>query len=267
MNTLTAVPAGARPIVGMIHLAPLPGAPNANGRSIGSIATAAIEDARRLQEGGIDVLLLQNANDHPPRSRVPKTTAAAYAVVAAAVRRASDLPLGISVLKSDPESSFAVALAADAQYVRLKSYVGVEVGAEGLVGGCAADAVRLRRELGARDRIEIWADAVQPTSRPLAPVAPAELVAWCATFGLADRVIVTGRSLDESLAIIEAARPAVRSPLLVGGGVAPDQAAEVLRSADGLIVGRYLRAQSLTGAIDLDRVREFVAAARSRDGP
>lgn len=249
----------------MIHLPTLPGAPNADDRPVAAIADAACADARQLQEGGIDGLLLQNASDHPPRRAVPRTTVAAYAAVAAAVRRVTDLPLGISVLKSDPEASFGIALAADARFVRLKSYVGVEIGAEGMVMGCAAEAVRLRRELGATDQIEIWADAVQPTSRPLGDVTASELVSWCVAFGKADRVIVTGRSLDESLEIIRDARPLVQTPLIVGGGVEPDRAGDALLAADGVIVGRYLRGGSLTNAIDPDRVREFVWAARSSD--
>jgi membrane complex biogenesis BtpA family protein len=249
--------------VGMIHLPPLPGAPNSDGRSVAEIAEVACEDARRLERGGLDAILLQNANDHPPRAVIPQPTVAAYAVVASAVRVAVNLPIGISVLKSDPDASFAIAVAAGASFVRLKSYVGVEVGAEGLVQGCAAQAVRLRRELGALDRIEIWADAIQPTSHPLGPSSVAELAAWCVDFGEADRIVLTGSTLDESLAFIEEARTRVSAPIILGGGVNPSTAARALAAADGLIVGRFLRGRSLTGPIDLALVREFMSAARS----
>jgi membrane complex biogenesis BtpA family protein len=248
----------------MIHLPPLPGAPNADGRPVAEITEIACEDARRLEEGGIDAILLQNANDHPPRKTIPPPAVAAYAVVAAAVRRVISVPLGISVLKSDPAASFAIAVASEAGFVRLKSYVGVEIGAEGLVEGCAADAVRIRRELGATGRIEIWADAIQPTSRPLGDVPVAELVVWCVAFGEADRVVITGASLTDSLAIIAEARKEVSVPLILGGGIDPATARRALAAADGLIVGRYLRGQSLTESVDVARVRQFVNAARGR---
>lgn len=251
-----------KPLVGMIHLPPLPGALNADGRPIASVIEAACRDAARLTDGGLDAILLQNTNDHPPRRTVPPATVAAFAVIAAAVRRATVLPLGISVLKSDPAASFAVAAVADAGFVRLKSYVGVEVGAEGLVEGCAAEAVRLRRERGLVDRVEIWADAIQPTSRPLADVSVTELAAWCVTFGEADRVVITGGTLHESLGMIAAARVAISVPLLLGGGVEPSTAALALDAADGLIVGRYLRGSSLTAPVDTERVRRFVTEAR-----
>ena len=257
------IDATAKPLVGVIHLPPLPGAPNADEWSVAQIVAFACEDARRLAEGGIDMILLQNANDHPPRKTVSAATVGAYSVVAAAVRRASDVPIGVSVLKSDAAASFAIANAADARFIRLKSYVGVEVGAEGLVEGCAAEAVRMRRELGATKRIEIWADAIQPTSRPLGGPSVTELAMWCATFGEADRVVVTGGSLEESLSLLGEARPHVSVPLILGGGVEPETAARALAAADGLIVGRYLRERGLSGPVDRARLQALVAAARS----
>ena len=249
-----------RPIVGMVHLPSLPGAANATRQALAEVIELACEDARRLELGGIDAILLQNANDHPPRKVVPAATIAAYAVVAAAVRHTTVLPLGICVLKSDPTASFAIAMAASADFIRLKGYVGAEVGAEGIVEGCAAEAVRLRHESGMP--IEIWADAVQPTSRPLGNVTPVDLIGWCVEFGEADRVIVTGSSLEDSLAILNEGRRRVSVPLVLGGGVAPATASRGLAASDGVIVGRYLRGGGLDGPIDVDRVREFVAAAR-----
>lgn len=245
----------------MIHLPPLPGAPNYDGASVSAIADSACSDARLLEEGGIDAVLLQNANDHPPRKRIPTASVAAYAVIAAAVRRITRVSLGISVLKSDPVASFAIARAADAAFVRLKAYVGVEIGAEGLVEGCAAEAVRIRRESCANE-VEIWADAIQPTSRPLGVVDVGELASWCVAFGEADRVIVTGPTLDASLALVAEARTRVSVPIVLGGGVDPAHARQAYAAADGVIVGRYLRGHSLSAAIDPARVREFMSAAR-----
>ncbi|HUQ79186.1 MAG TPA: BtpA/SgcQ family protein [Patescibacteria group bacterium] len=250
-------------IVGMIHLPSLPGAAQGHDRTMDEIIEFACRDARALADGGMDAILLQNAQDHPPRKTVPSATVAAYAVVAAAVRRATDLPLGISVLKSDPAASLAIALAADARFVRLKSYVGAEVGAEGLVEGCAADTVRIRRELGAERQIEIWADAIQPTSKPLGGASVAELASWCVDFGQADRVIVTGGSLEESIQFVAQARSRVGVPVILGGGAEPANARRALEASDGIIVGRFLRGRSLAGPVFDTLVRAVVDAARA----
>ena len=116
--------------------------------------------------------------------------------------------------------------------------------------------------------MEIWADAIQPTSRPLGAVAVTDLVSWCADFGEADRILVTGDTLDESLRIIAESRRRVSVPLILGGGVAPEAAAAALEGADGIIVGRYLRGGSLQAPIDAARVATFMrAAGRSAEMP
>lgn len=253
--------AGRKPLIGMIHLPSLPGAPNYSGQSIASIAEGAVRDAQLLQEGGIDGLLLQNSNDHPPVKRVPASTVAAYAVIATEVSRFASIPLGINVLKSDPIATIGIATAVGARFVRLKGYVGAEIGAEGLTEGCAAEAIRLRRELSGEATLEIWADALQPTSRTLSGVSAIELARWCVEFGHADRVVITADSLAESLAVIENARRHLSVPLILGGGVDPGTVRRALDGSDGIIAGRYLRAGSLAGPIERGRVQAFVEAA------
>jgi uncharacterized protein len=56
-----------KPIIGTVHVAPLPGAPKYDGASLRDIAARAIEDARTYVEGGVDVLLIENAGDVPYR--------------------------------------------------------------------------------------------------------------------------------------------------------------------------------------------------------
>lgn len=250
-----------KPLIGMIHLSPLPGAATYDGRAIRAIIEAAVTDAGALQDGGFDGILIQNSNDHPPVVRVPPATVAAYAAIASAVTQAVDIPLGINVLKSDAAATIGIAKAVDARFVRLKVYVGAEMGAEGLVQGCAAEAIRLRRDLLAERHLEIWADAVQPTGRPVVPISPVDAARWCVEFGHADRVVITGDDLVGSLAIIDEVRRYVSVPLILGGGVEPESAGLALSGSDGLIVGRYLRGGTLDRPVDRLRVAEFREAA------
>jgi membrane complex biogenesis BtpA family protein len=240
----------------MVHLGPLPGAPNYDGTAIGLLIERAAHDAELLIDGGFDAILLQNANDHPPARLIPPPSVAAYACIARQIREMTDLPLGLSVLKSDVPATFGIAGAADANFVRLKSYVGSEIGPEGVLQGCAAEAVRTRMTLGPSD-VEIWADAMQPTSRQASPVSALDLVRWCFEFGEADRVIITGDDLAQSREILQQVRPAVDGQLILGGGVGPSALAKALSEWDGVIVGRYLRDGDLRSPISAERVAEF----------
>jgi len=256
---------GARkPVIGMIHLPALPGAPNYGGEPVRDIVAFATADARVLEEGGFDGVLLQNTNDRPPSVIAKPPAVAAFTVVAAAVRALLRIPVGINVLKSDAVATLGIASAVDAQFVRLKGYVGAEVGAEGLVQGCAPDAIRARKHLFAEDRIEIWADALQPTSRLWPTLEAAELARWCVEFGLADRVVVTGNNLEESIEVIARARRGSEVRLILGGGTEPATAARALEHADGVIVGRYLRGASLVNPIDPKRAEALITAIRAK---
>ena len=258
---MTDVPSS--PLVGMIHLGPLPGAANDDRLGIDELTQRAVDDATILAESGYDAILLQNANDHPPTARIGPAALAAYACIAREVRAACSLPIGVSVLKQDVGASFAIANASEAAFVRFKGYVGVEVGPEGMLQGCAADAVRERRSLGLDD-VEIWADAVQPTSRPVGAVAVIDLARWCVEFGEADRVIVTADTVATSMELLPALREAIDRPLILGGGTTPADLGSALQAWDGVIIGRYLRGGSLRDPIDRRLAAEVRSSAPSR---
>src|ERR1051325_7542662 len=56
-----------RPILGMVHLLALPGAPLFGG-SIDAVIDAALRDARAICDGGCDGLLFENFGDTPFRA-------------------------------------------------------------------------------------------------------------------------------------------------------------------------------------------------------
>jgi uncharacterized protein len=49
-------------LIGMVHLAPLPGSPRWEG-SIDRVRQHAVADARALAEGGFDAILIENFGD------------------------------------------------------------------------------------------------------------------------------------------------------------------------------------------------------------
>ncbi len=87
-----------KPIMGMIHLAPLPGAPRYDGQPVEDIYAAAVADALTMAKAGIDGIIVENAFDLPfarPESIGPETVAALTAACVR-VRDAVDLPIGIT---------------------------------------------------------------------------------------------------------------------------------------------------------------------------
>jgi uncharacterized protein len=254
------------PVIGMIHLAPLPGAPRWEG-DLAAVERAALADADALVAGGVGAIMIENYHDTPfwPGA-VPPVTIAALAVMAGAVRRRHPrLPLGVNVLRNDVASALAVAAAVGAAFVRANVHIGAVVTDQGLLRGQAHRTLRLRRDLGAA--IGVLADLRVKHGAPLAPRPLEEDARDLRLRGLADGVIVTGASTggEADPAELAAARAALPDcPLLVGSGLRPDNLGRFAPWADGWIVGTSLQrpGPGPLHPVDPERVAAFTAAAR-----
>ena len=131
-----------RPVIGMVHLRALPGAPTYGG-SVEAIRTAALRDAEALQIGGASALLVENYFDAPfYPNRVPAHTVAHMTAIASALRQRVDLPLGVNVLRNDGRAALAVAHAAGADFIRVNVLVGARMTDQGILEGRAHRAAR-----------------------------------------------------------------------------------------------------------------------------
>ncbi len=134
----------AKPVIGMLHAPPLPGAPRFGG-DWNAVRAHVLRDAEALIDGGLRVLLLENFGDAPffPRS-VPAPTLTAMTALACDVRRRFDVPLGINVLRNDAVGALAVALASGAAFIRVNVLCGARLTDQGLIEGVAYELLRAR---------------------------------------------------------------------------------------------------------------------------
>ncbi|PYM26294.1 MAG: phosphorybosylanthranilate isomerase [Candidatus Rokuibacteriota bacterium] len=254
-------------LIGMVHLPPLPGSPRWDGSMERAIAVA-LADARALVDNGMDALIVENYGDAPfTRGRVGAATVAAMAVIAHEIRRAlPDAPLGVNVLKSDARSALAVATAIGARFIRVNVLAGAVVADQGIVQTDAHDLLRDRRLLGVD--VAIFADVQGKHAMPLAPVELEQQARDLAARALADGLVVSGRATGDTTPIedVKRVRSAVPDvPILVGSGVTPETAPELLSLADALIVGTSLKRDGdVSAPVDPARVRRLVDAVGGR---
>lgn len=247
-------------LIGMVHLAPLPGSPGWRG-SMASMLEAAERDADALVEGGCDALLVENMGDLPYLKGAvgPETVAAMALAVERVVRRG--LPVGVQVLAGANREALGVALAAGARFARVEGFAYAHVADEGLLDACAGPLLRQRSALGAE--VAIWAD-VQKKHAAHAITGDLTLPDLChgAVFCGADAVVITGRSTGASTALDDVrAAAGCGVPVVVGSGVTPADAAALGAIADGLIVGSWLKAGGDWRApVDAGRVKRLRAA-------
>ncbi len=252
----------SKPIVGMIHLKPLPGTPGYGG-SLDAVLDAALADAVALDAGGIDAIMIENYGDVPfRRSMVEPHTIAAMAVIAAEVRRITSRPLGVNVLRNDPVAALGVAAACGAVMIRVNVHTGAMVTDQGIIEGNANATLEYRTKLGSGTKI--LADVHVKHAAPLAPIPIEVAAADAAERGLADALIVTGSRTGipcdaAELQLVRASAGGV--PVLIGSGVTAETAPELLRLCDGAIVGSWLKEEGNVGRpVDRERVERLMEA-------
>ena len=252
----------AKPVIGMLHLLPLPGSPlfggdPAKGRD------ALLRDAEALSAGGVHALMLENFGDVPfYPGRVPAHVVAHMTAAAAEVRRRfPDLPLGINVLRNDGLSALAVAHAAGAAYVRVNVLCGARVADQGVLQGIAHDLLRERALL--RADVRILADVDVKHSAPLAARSLADEVDDTLRRGLADALVVsgagTGKATDPAHVVDVRTAAGGAAPVFVGSGVTAQTIQHYLPYADGFIVGTATKRDGdPRQPVEVARVRELV---------
>ncbi|MEB3300011.1 MAG: BtpA/SgcQ family protein [Candidatus Sericytochromatia bacterium] len=245
---------GTFPLVGVVHLPALPGAPDAT-LSLDEVVAWASRTVSAFREGGIRVLILENYGDRPfVRGRVPAVTVASLTVVAERLRALfPDVRWGINVLRNDGASALAVAHATGADFVRVNVLVGAVLADQGVIQGEAWELAQLRRQLATK--VALFADVVVKHAVPLAPYGLEDQARDAVSRGGADALILsgvaTGSAADpEDFTRVRAAVPGV--PLLVGSGFSHVNVTDFLPCASGAIVASALYDQR--GCIAVDRV-------------
>jgi uncharacterized protein len=262
-GTIRSLFGAPRALIGVIHASALPGTPGSRLR-VTEIAKAAAAEAEIYAAAGFHGLLLENTHDRPylKGASVGPEIVAAMSVIAAEIRRASALPLGVQVLAGANRAAMAIAHACDAAFVRAEGFVFAHVADEGVIESSAGDLLRYRRAIGA-DHILVFADIKKKHSAHAitADIDIAE-TARAAEFFTVDGVIVSGTATgapcdaDE----VSAVSAAVGVPTIIGSGITPENLASY-RAADAFIVGSSVKSSGVwSGTLDAARTRAIADA-------
>ncbi len=263
-NMLEEVFGTTKPVIGVIHLLPLPGSPNWDGQ-MEPMLLRAEQEAASLASGGAHGIIIENFFDAPfAKNHVDTATACAMTLAAKRVMSVCQLPIGINVLRNDGMTALAVAATVGAKFIRVNVFTGAMLTDQGLIEGQAHELLNYRRHLASKS-IKIFADVMVKHASPVTPLADiGQMAAEAAYRGHADALIVSGVATGSAPALtsVTSVREAVADkPLLIGSGANRENAATLLASADGVIVGSSLKRQGkIENPIDVERVRSFVNA-------
>ncbi len=252
------------PIIGVVHLLPLPTSPRWGG-SLKAVIDRAEREAAALASGGVDGIIVENFFDAPfTKNQVDPAVVSAITVVVQRIQNLVTQPIGLNVLRNDAKSAMAIATCVHAQFIRVNVLTGVMATDQGLIEGEAHQLLRYRRELGSD--VKILADVLVKHARPLSSPNLTVAVKDTIERGLADAVILSGWATGSppSLEDLELASAAADgTPVFIGSGASVDNIATLMQAADGVIVSSSLKRQGrIEQTIDPNRVATFVEAAR-----
>jgi len=255
---------GRKPILGMIHLPALPGAPRSS-MTLDELVEFALEERRRLEAAGLDGVIVENVGDTPFfREGVPPVTVAAMAVVVREVVRGASVPVGVNMLRNAWEEAVSLAYAVGAHFIRCNVVIGAYVTDQGIIQGCAAELARLRQSFD-RD-VLVLGDVHVKHAAPLFDVPLVDAARDLAERGGVDAVIVSGRrSPDPPTAeMVSSVVEAVELPVLIGSGLGEANAREFYDLSGGILLGEvdFKVGQVWGGASDEAAYARTVAAIR-----
>lgn len=252
-----------KPVIGVIHLPPLPGFEGHPGMP--ALVSHALADLDVLANESVDGVLIENEHDRPHQvTASPAVIDAMTEITRSVVAAGRNIVTGCEILLNDPQASLQVAAAAGASFIRSDYFVD-RMSRPGY-GEFHIDPEGLIKH---RDRVAagvlILADiqvkyATMLETRPLAESAK------LASLRGADAVVVTGSAtgdaprldhLREAAAGIAASGN--RIPVLIGSGLTAANAGTLLDACDGAIVGTALMRD---GRVDARATAALVSEVR-----
>lgn len=252
------------PVIGVVHLLPLPASARWGG-NLKAVVERAEQEAAALAAGGVDGIIVENFFDAPfPKDQVDPVVVSAMSLIAQRLMNLVTLPIGINVLRNDAHSALAIATCVGAQFIRVNVLTGVMATDQGLIEGQAHQLLRYRRELGSE--VKILADVLVKHARPLGSPNLTTAVQDTIERGLADGVILSGwatgspPTLEDLELAIDAAKG---TPVFIGSGADWENIPTLIQAADGVIVSSSLKRHGQREQpVDPIRVSRFVEATR-----
>jgi len=254
-----------KPVIAMVHLPALPGSPLYDPKlGLNYIIESAQRDLESLQDADVDAVLFGNENDRPYELKANTASSATMSYVIGFLKEKIKVPFGVNVLW-DPLSTIAVAASTGAQFVR-EIFTGVYASDMGLWIPDAAKAMRYKKSLDRNDLLMFYNVSAE-FAYSLDQRSLADRSRSVEFSSIPDAVLVSGQITGEvakmdDIKSVKKILPNI--PVLANTGVKLETVTNILKIADGVIVGSSLKADGDTWkSVDPKRAKDFMNKVKS----
>ncbi|MGC8974741.1 MAG: BtpA/SgcQ family protein [Thermoprotei archaeon] len=260
-------------LIGVIHLPRLPSTHYFSEARVEDIISRAVKESKILEELGYSGVIVENFGDAPFLKRVrDPLTLAVFTVITREVVKSVSIEVGVNLLRNSGLEAYSVALATGAKFIRVNALVETLLTDSGLI---EPEAPRLRNVRFNHPGIKLYADIACKHGASLSYLAyrehslikggrePVEdLIADAVERGKADALVVTGSRTGEKpdIEFLTKVKSFSPVPVIVGSGATPENLEILLKKADGVIVGSYIKVGGKAGnPVDVERARRFIS--------
>lgn len=227
-------------IIGAIHFPPLLGYANFPGFEMA--LKNALKDLAAFEKGGVDGIIFENNYDIPHKTFVDSSVVASMTYLGEQIKKATKLPLGVSILWNDYYTALSIAKILNLQFIRIPVFVDKVKTDYGIIRGRAKKIIKYRKAINA-ENVALFTDIHVKHAKLLSKnniIASAKL----AVKNHSDAIIVTGKWTGQSPSLeeLKLLRNSIGSfPILVGSGTDKNNIKSLLKYADGAIVSTSLK--------------------------
>ena len=252
-------------IIGMVHLAPMPGTPFYKEGSYQEILDRAVRDATALYRGGASGCLVQTIDRvYPTTDYADPARVAAVANIVREISRATnkEFHIGVQILRNSIRASLAVAKVSGGSFLRCGALVGATMTGDGIMEGDPLGVMEYRRRLHALD-IKLIAEIYSMHFKALDGTPVVEMAKAAMNAG-ADAVSIGSPDEELTISMINDIRRAVPSaPIFLAGYTNHDNAGRMLALVDGAFVGSCLEKGDWGSEVDLELVHSYMEQVRA----
>lgn len=258
MNLFNKLFNGKKPIIGMVHLLPLPSSPNYGG-DLQEVYTAAKKDLDALVAGGVDAVIVENFGDVPYATENDLIVYTSFVNIYTRLKQTCNIPMGINIQFNDFKAEWAIAYACDADFIRVECFGENRMGPNGVIHACGPELMRLKGRYP-KDICLICDVNVKHTFEEVSQ--PLDFTIESLIEGGIDCLICTGVTTGKSPTLEDVKQMKELSeglPVIVGSGVNTKTVCDYLAISDGAIIGSCFKMDgNVNNPVDLTRVKELV---------
>lgn len=247
-----------KPIIGMVHLLPLPSSPLFEG-NIEQIEQRALQDVEALIKGGVDAFIIENFGDVPYDNTISLEAYSVMLSITNKIKEVATIPFGLNIQYNCTEHEWSMAYATKADFIRVEAFVENRIGTHGISYASAPKLMRMKQQYPSE--CMIFSDINVKHTYPMADIKMEDAAHESIESG-SDAIIITGKATGENPKIEEviALKEKLKNtPVLIGSGINSQNVNDFLQYADGIIVGSSLKYNGdVYQCIDPKKVEEFM---------